>query len=715
MDPDQPIQKHDQDEFERSSFASHLADSLLLEKDAPSIVIGLEGSWGAGKTSCINLIVEDLTKKKSKPIIVVYSPWLISTIDSVIEGFFLELAASIGLHSKADSARKASHKLLQFGKMLAPIKMVPGIEPWGTIVETVLSSVGNATKAASELGNLSLLSRKDDLEKHLAKINRPIVAIIDDVDRLSPEHIRIVFQMVKAICNFKRVSYLIAYDPGPVKKALEYKKTYDGAKYLEKIVPLSYPLPRTSFTNIKDFFKKHVYKLADRYSLTIENDDKILFEKALNTTDLVRAFETPRDVIRLCNRLKISVPNISNEVSFADIVVFETLCLKYKELNDIIRNEPDRFVSIRGFDSELSPRDGYVVRQQEIRAMDTEQHTSMSWLFEKLNYDERKRNIIESLLLFLFPYLNGHVLSRDEYALQSIRRLSDRHAFLKVLHCGLTSFTYSQRQVERFFENPDERRNIIVEYINANDLFNWVSYILEIAINSDIKDLIQLCDIFLEELNGPQTEESNYHISQHVGEFLYHIIISRNDKMISWDMLDRLTSSSVSLSVSEFTLLQLLRDYGIWKKGEFFADQDVPNERSDKAIVGLNIFSCKQLYQAKDQWLESVRRASKSENILQTQKSVLSILFRWGQLNNNDFVEPQTYVMNASEDPEWLRSFLELFDTFKGISDLVTFIPDGELDGFIGKVEKLSNGKNDDSDEHINQIVESLKSSKNEE
>ncbi len=83
-------------------------------------------------------------------------------------------------------------------------------------------------KRGGELADVDLQARRRDLEKRLGKLKRPIVVVIDDIDRLPPEQVRIVFQMLKAVCDFDRVSYLVAYAPEPVKKALSYGDTYDS-------------------------------------------------------------------------------------------------------------------------------------------------------------------------------------------------------------------------------------------------------------------------------------------------------------------------------------------------------------------------------------------------------------------------------------------------------------------------------------------------------
>ncbi|HEX72194.1 MAG TPA: hypothetical protein ENN65_02650, partial [Candidatus Hydrogenedentes bacterium] len=252
MHPDLPITKVNEDLYERGHFARHLASCLLLPEGAPSIVVGIEGKWGEGKTSCINMIRQILSENKEKPIIVDYAPWLISTLDSLIEGFFVQLAATVGTSVKGVRATTATTKILQFAKMLAPIKLVPGVEPWGSIVERIISSVGNATQAGINLMDLSLQARKEDLQQHLGKLRRPIVVIIDDIDRLPPEHVRTVFQMLKAVTDFPRVAYLVAYDPDPVFQALSYNGIYDGRLYLEKLVQVSYPIPRISYIHRKE-------------------------------------------------------------------------------------------------------------------------------------------------------------------------------------------------------------------------------------------------------------------------------------------------------------------------------------------------------------------------------------------------------------------------------------------------------------------------------
>ena len=69
---DQPIQggPDDPDLLNRLDFSNHLADILLVNHDDDYLTVSLEGEWGYGKTSVINLVKGALRKKKHPPIII---------------------------------------------------------------------------------------------------------------------------------------------------------------------------------------------------------------------------------------------------------------------------------------------------------------------------------------------------------------------------------------------------------------------------------------------------------------------------------------------------------------------------------------------------------------------------------------------------------------------------------------------------------------------
>ena len=92
--PDQPISSHEEDILGRAPFAQSLADAILRYKEKDSIVIGLFGAWGSGKTSISNMALEridSVSENKTddeKPIVIRFNPWNFSDQNQLITQFF---------------------------------------------------------------------------------------------------------------------------------------------------------------------------------------------------------------------------------------------------------------------------------------------------------------------------------------------------------------------------------------------------------------------------------------------------------------------------------------------------------------------------------------------------------------------------------------------------------------------------------------------------
>jgi predicted KAP-like P-loop ATPase len=79
FNPDRPIESSAEDRLERSVFSQQLADRISAWRGQESLVVGLYGDWGTGKSSVKNLILERLSKLATDaPFIVEFNPWLVS-------------------------------------------------------------------------------------------------------------------------------------------------------------------------------------------------------------------------------------------------------------------------------------------------------------------------------------------------------------------------------------------------------------------------------------------------------------------------------------------------------------------------------------------------------------------------------------------------------------------------------------------------------------
>ena len=144
---DKPIESDYQDSLGRSTFANHLADSIMNYESREGLVIGLYGKWGSGKTSIanmtINRIEESYASDKNRPIIIKFSPWNYSDKNNLISLFFNNLESQInkkahteGTSYTNDLSNIRSNEMgdvvdakdkARFNRMLGIIAIVAGI------------------------------------------------------------------------------------------------------------------------------------------------------------------------------------------------------------------------------------------------------------------------------------------------------------------------------------------------------------------------------------------------------------------------------------------------------------------------------------------------------------------------------------------------------------------------------------------------------------
>ena len=76
INADLPITNSSEDILNRGSFARSLAETITKQSFPASFTIGLYGAWGSGKTSLLNMILEDIKNNDNTAVILRFNPWL---------------------------------------------------------------------------------------------------------------------------------------------------------------------------------------------------------------------------------------------------------------------------------------------------------------------------------------------------------------------------------------------------------------------------------------------------------------------------------------------------------------------------------------------------------------------------------------------------------------------------------------------------------------
>lgn len=349
--PDQPIQSSKEDILGRKSFAQSLGRAILNYKEKDSIVIGLFGAWGSGKTSIINMALEYIDSvynktDETRPIIMKFNPWNYSDQNQLITQFFKQLSVILKRTDYASNAKKAGEKLETYAKFFEPLALIPKVGAISTIVSKLLRYAGSATNSWGNLRLKDLNSIRAELNNLLSKQPNKILVVIDDIDRLNNTEIRQVFQLVKSLGDFPNTIYLLAFDKNVVVKALEKVQEGSGLDYLEKVVQIPFDIPLISKQEVDQLLLNQLDELVK--DIPEEKWDQTYWGNIYHS-GLRHFFESIRDVKRYINSLIFSFGLVKEEVNPIDFLAITAIQVFIPEIYYGIRDNKDIFTG--GFDS----------------------------------------------------------------------------------------------------------------------------------------------------------------------------------------------------------------------------------------------------------------------------------------------------------------------------------------------------------------------------
>lgn len=246
---DDPIRSLDQDRLGRASFAKHAA-RLIAETHAvdSSVVYGLEGPWGSGKSSVIAMIMEFLVPSVRSSAegdervreggwrVVPFTPWATSGSEALLAEFFAALTTAV---PEAGTAQGLRDKITGYAEIARPIAaLLPGVGSGlveaSRTVEARLRKPWNVAFA--------------EVAEALRQLGTPILIVVDDIDRLQPVELLDLLRVVRLLGRFPGVDFLLAYDEQTLVETLQDPargrvSTARARAFMEKIVqyPLSMP------------------------------------------------------------------------------------------------------------------------------------------------------------------------------------------------------------------------------------------------------------------------------------------------------------------------------------------------------------------------------------------------------------------------------------------------------------------------------------------
>lgn len=343
---DRPITPVDRDELGFAPIAKRIAEAIEHQAAAAGLVLAIEGRWGSGKSSLVNLIAGHLQEGAGvRPAVVKFEPWLIGDRDALLSDLFADLATAVARiedaaqspiedalekgASVAERMRAFASRLGGVGKVakFAGAAGVPGAGLLGELIE-------KAAEAAQAVEpQRPLVEVKAELDEALSKLSSRIVVIVDDLDRLEPNETCEIIRLVRAVANFPNVVYVLCFDPDIVAHNIQAGlNVASGRAYLEKIIQVSVSVPLPEPFDLRRWFSRELASFADCEGEVAERLARIIdVEGGLR-------LNTPRDVSRALNALRLVWPSLRGRVDLADLVWLQLIRVSNPSLYRWIEN-----------------------------------------------------------------------------------------------------------------------------------------------------------------------------------------------------------------------------------------------------------------------------------------------------------------------------------------------------------------------------------------
>jgi len=342
---DIPRKKNEADLFGIQKYQNALVE--FVNHSHTPLTIALQGEWGSGKTSLMNLLDDELCDKGT-----FYRVWINSwqyslmrtpeeAILKIVEGMIEQILKTItdndGKNKTVENVKSIFKKIsLAGGKFLAKqIADKAGLNPDG--VDDLFNGGGSE---GAEISGM-----KKEIEKLITEIietskdknKTGFIFFIDDLDRIDPPVAVHILELLKNIFDLDKCIFVLAIDYDVVIKGLEPKfgkltdkNEREFRSFFDKIIQLPFSMPVTSYTI--DIYLIDALKSIG--FITEEESTQNQYKESLTELASFSVGQNPRALKRLTNTLSlIHIINKygdeqQNEIENEKIIGFAMVCLQ---------------------------------------------------------------------------------------------------------------------------------------------------------------------------------------------------------------------------------------------------------------------------------------------------------------------------------------------------------------------------------------------------
>ena len=527
----------DTDQFGRLGFARRIAEYLLLKRQQESLVVGLEGESGSGKSWVAEKVRHIFDAHPDKPIVIHFNPWSVAPEVELIAAFIEEFVLQVRHHPVVERkklqtpARKISDAFAAYAERVTCGENAKYLSP--------RERDDSLTRGFHE--RRSLEQARQAVEEALEELDHPVVVVIDDLDRLPERQIRTVIQIVKAIANFRRVSYLLAYDPRHIAQTICYDNDIStGYGYLEKVVQLSCPLPALVPWIYRDWLDKTLQAFLRERDKELTRFEKKIYDEVLKIASSV--LRQPRDAYRWFNRLTWIYAACREAINFCDLMLIEAIQVASPgTITAIIQKPALVFSNYFQYQSEDAVESGFDRKDQA------------EWVRlvpEKID--------LQRAMVFVFPQLSHpRFMTAKDAKANSHKRLQVYINWVRYLNLSEVEGNHDADHAVHFLASPKTFNTALEQLTSLEELHNFCVWITDYLDADYVTQPVEFLHYLSRAVNSLWTSSFSHdtlHIVQASLSSLFNLIPAKDQPKYLVKVI-----ANVPLSVSSGVLKDFLQ------------------------------------------------------------------------------------------------------------------------------------------------------------
>lgn len=663
---DYAISSQKEDKLGRSPLAKRVAEMVLGYKESESFVIGIDGPWGSGKTSFINLVLSEINPEEIT--LIKFNPWNFTGQNELINDFFSTLASKIETFRLDKEKSKKVKRIVSKLTRKSDIAFSPELGFAGGLVSFKANDLFKLNGS-----DKTLEEERKEIDELFQSLGKKVVIVIDDIDRLDSEETRLVMKLVKMTANFPNTTFLLAYDRARVAQQLSDKDTgFDGGEYLKKIVQVNFTLPAPEPEDLWDMLIADINStLVEVYGKDDVDEDRW---PELFAGGFSKLFRTIRDTKYYINSLRVNWKIMGGEeVNPIDFIAIEAIRVFAPEFYALMAGNESLFVERRNYLSGLSDADDRKARTSKYEE-----------LLQKVS--ETYRENINDICKKLFPQLEDVNYADDfEIRWRKESRVCSKDRFRYYFKLGIPRKSITNNEVQNLLKSLISEEDFcknLKQYDKDKNLRKILARLLDHIDNLGEEKLKNLI------LAVWRMQEGAYETRENVWDF--DDVDTSSERLVYHATKKNLEPSKRAAFVAEM----VKQSQQVFPPIQFSRILIHEQERKGTENPDVSIPDSAGIVQLKKSGLDKIKTLIKENKLFSNKKRFIHLLYAWRTFGEES--EMKKYVADLLKTKKGVLEFLErsvglvLSSTgnYKAINkeDLAGLYPKEELEKKVSEI-----------------------------